>query len=279
MKDHEEPTADQALLTVDWAKQTDDFTMDHSPGQTTWGIYYLLSGEHCFFLKDRAYHIRKGDMVLIPLHALSKTTVTRKSLHERIILSLRKDALESLLPEWAGRLADGFARTPLLRLGQKEQGIVKGLIAKIQQEQECRQTGHEAYIRLLLSELLLTILRLTEGEPVEIAEYPSSLPYKVSEVAQYIGRHYAETLTLAQLSSQFHISPFYISRIFTQITGLSIISYINHVRVEEARRLLQETDLSVTEIALLVGYQSVTHFGRVFKAAMGASPQRFRKNN
>ena len=279
MKDHGEPAADQVLLAIDWAKQTDDFTMDRSPGQTTWGIYYLLSGEHCFFLKDRAYHIRKGDMVLIPLHALSKTTVTRKSPHERIVMNLREDAMESLLPEWAEQLADSFSRNPLLRLGQKEQMAVKGLIAKIQYEQESRQTGHEAYIRLLLSELLLTILRLTEGEPAEIVEYPSSLPYKVSEVAQYIGNHYAETLTLAQLSGQFHISPFYISRIFTQITGLSIISYINHVRVEEARRLLQDTDLSVTEIALQVGYQSVTHFGRVFKAAMGASPQRYRKNH
>ncbi|MCL6456549.1 MAG: AraC family transcriptional regulator [Gorillibacterium sp.] len=278
MKDQGELVPIDALFTIDLAKRTDDFNMDQHHFHNAWEIYFLLSGERCYFIKDRAYHVRKGDLILIPVHALHKTTSTRKGSHERILINFRKEAIGNLLPQWEAEVTNIFAEFPLLRLNQKEQGVVRTLMTKMLTELEIRQTGHEAYTKLLLSELLITLLRLTEGRPTEIADYPNSLHYKVSEVAQYIGKHYAETLTLGQLSGLFHISPFYLSRIFTQVTGLSIISYINHVRVEEARKLLQETDLSVTEIALQVGYQSVTHFGRVFKTAMGASPQKYRKN-
>ncbi|PEE73423.1 hypothetical protein COM81_28730 [Priestia megaterium] len=108
-------------------------------------------------------------------------------------------------------------------------------------------------------------------------EYHNSLHEKVSEIVRYINNHYMDLLTLHSLSKQFHISPYYLSRIYKKGTGFSFVEYLNQVRINEAQKLLKTTSLSVTSIAEKVGYENPTHFGRVFKKVTGISPLKYRK--
>lgn len=265
------------LIRIEAVKYMEEARTDAQHELDAYEIFYLVSGERYHFIKDRTYHLHKGDLVLIPTHVLHKTTSARKDGHERILVHFRWEALAGLLPEYEERIPALFAEFPHIRLSVKEQAAIRHILDSMLYETEADKPGAERYVRLLLAELLLVLVRLTEGRHAEVAEFPNSLHHKVSEVAQYIGAHYGESITLNGLSDRFRISPFYLSRIFHQVTGLPVVSYINHVRVEEARLLLATTDLSVTEVALRTGYQSVTHFGRVFKAAVGLSPQKFRQ--
>ncbi|WP_058302672.1 AraC family transcriptional regulator [Gorillibacterium timonense] len=265
------------LIWIEAVKYKEAAQADAHHDHEAYELYYLVSGERYFFIKDRTYHLHKGDLVLIPTHVLHKTSSARKDGHERILINFRWEALNGLLPEYEAQIPLMFAEFPHIRLSGKEQAVIRRILDSMLFEMEADKPGAERYARLLLAEMVLLLLRLTEGRHAEVAEFPNSLHHKVSEVARYIGDHYGEPITLNGLSDQFRISPFYLSRIFHQVTGLPVVSYINHVRVEEARLLLASTDLSVTEVALRTGYQSVTHFGRVFKSAVGLSPQKFRQ--
>ncbi|MEO3946623.1 AraC family transcriptional regulator [Gorillibacterium sp. CAU 1737] len=265
------------LVRVEAVKYKEAVQTETHHDHEAYELYYLVAGERYFFIKDRTYHMHKGDLVLIPTHVLHKTSSARKDGHERILIHFRKEALDGLLPEYEERILDMFAQFPHIRLSVKEQAVIRRIVDSMLYELEAEKPGAERYARLLLAELILLLIRITEGRHAEVAEFPNSLHHKVSEVAQFIGEHYGEPITLNGLSERFHISPFYLSRIFHQVTGLPVVSYINHVRVEEARLLLATTEMSVTEIALKTGYQSVTHFGRVFKAAVGLSPQKYRQ--
>lgn len=75
-----------------------------------------------------------------------------------------------------------------------------------------------------------------------------------------------------------HISKSYLSRQFKRQTGMTVIGYVNRLRVEAAKRLLTGSELRVDEIAYQVGFESPKYFYRVFKAAAGASPAAFRKS-
>ena len=97
-------------------------------------------------------------------------------------------------------------------------------------------------------------------------------------VVQYLHAHYTEPITLEQLAQMEHISKSYLSRRFRQQTGMSVIRYVNRLRVEAAKRLLIGSKLRVNEIAYQVGFESPKYFYRVFKAAAGASPAAFRKS-
>ena len=96
-------------------------------------------------------------------------------------------------------------------------------------------------------------------------------------VADYISEHFDETITLDLLADQFYISKYYLSRTFKEITGYGISEYLNIHRIREAKRLLEETDLSVQQIARKLGYESITYFEKVFKTYMTMSPLKYRK--
>jgi YesN/AraC family two-component response regulator len=97
-------------------------------------------------------------------------------------------------------------------------------------------------------------------------------------IAAYIEERSMEDLSLDKLARMVCMSRFNFCRAFKGRFGMSFISYLNSLRVKKAARLLEDSHLSITEIATFVGYESVTHFGRVFKAVYGETPTAFRRS-
>lgn len=92
----------------------------------------------------------------------------------------------------------------------------------------------------------------------------------------HIENHYSEKLSLNSIADQIHISPVYLSNLFTKVVGKSITEYLQRLRVQHAKRFLLATDLSVSEIAQKVGYSDVKYFVKIFKRLTGLTPSCFR---
>ena len=96
------------------------------------------------------------------------------------------------------------------------------------------------------------------------------------EILIFIQSHFAEKLTLKMLAEEFHLSEKYVSRYFVENFHLTFSNYVIHLRLTEARKMLESTELSVTEIAFQVGFPNVSYFIRSFKEAYGTSPLKYR---
>ncbi|GAB4416839.1 MAG: hypothetical protein OHK0032_12870 [Thermodesulfovibrionales bacterium] len=96
-------------------------------------------------------------------------------------------------------------------------------------------------------------------------------------IAAYIEDNYMEDLTLERLAGMACMNIYKFSKIFNERTGQSLPSYLNRIRIKKAAELLMNHDLSITEIALEVGYKSVEHFIRLFREVYGVSPRGYRK--
>lgn len=96
-------------------------------------------------------------------------------------------------------------------------------------------------------------------------------------IITWIEEHYHETFTLSQISEELHLTKTYISRIFHEETGSSLMEYVTARRIRQASLLLYETDLSVELIGEKVGFPNISYFCQVFKKHIGTSPNQLRK--
>ena len=98
----------------------------------------------------------------------------------------------------------------------------------------------------------------------------------VKESLAYIERHYQETMSVTDISRALGTSSSYLSRVFKESTGETIIRTINQKRIEKAKAYLGETDLKVYEVADILGFENVTYFSRFFKKHTGMSPKEYK---
>ena len=102
-------------------------------------------------------------------------------------------------------------------------------------------------------------------------------PPVITKAKQFIEEHHTEDLTLSQVAQAVHTSVFYFCKLFKKATDINFTEFVSRTRVEKAKNLLLNPNLRVSEIAYEVGFQSLTHFNRVFKKIVGRSPTEFRE--
>ena len=103
-------------------------------------------------------------------------------------------------------------------------------------------------------------------------------PYRVRLARTFISNHRTEDINLADVARATHVSSFYFCKIFKKATGLTFVEYRNRLRIESAKKMLLNLNLTVSEIAYSVGFQSLTQFNRLFRRVVGKSPTRFRSH-
>ncbi|MBO7170199.1 MAG: helix-turn-helix domain-containing protein [Clostridia bacterium] len=99
------------------------------------------------------------------------------------------------------------------------------------------------------------------------------------KVMQYVKAHRHSTVTLGEISKHLSFSPSHVSHTFKKETGRSIPAYLTELRLSDACSLLQSSSLSVTEIALSVGFSDANYFSMVFKRSLGVSPLEYKKKS
>jgi len=101
-------------------------------------------------------------------------------------------------------------------------------------------------------------------------------PPVIARARNYIHEHQTEELSLGQVAKAVNMSSFYFCKMFKKVTGINFTDYVARVRIEKSKNLLLNPNLRVSEIAFEVGFQSLTHFNRVFKKLIGQSPTEYR---
>lgn len=96
-------------------------------------------------------------------------------------------------------------------------------------------------------------------------------------ILEYIHHNYRENLKLSNLAELFGYNSSYLGKVFTRTTGKSFNSYVDEVRIERSKELLDSAEYKVYEIAALVGYTNVDYFHKKFKKYVGMSPAEYRK--
>ncbi len=257
-------------------KRESYFEMDKSHVHDFFEIYYLISGTRRIFIDDSIYTVNKGDIVLIPEGIIHRTSYNNEKAHERIDCTFDRRYIDDI-PEVKAEFLRLFGEYPVLALHSVHREYVERILNNIRSEYEDPDEFSDDSVRSLLHQLVICLVRLKALQTSCIQnDMGDSL---IQEAARYIRANFSNPLTLESVSAHINISPTYFSKKFKAVTGFGYREYLVNVRLQEASRLLLETKLSITEIALKCGFNDSNYFGDVFRHAKGVSPVNYRKNN
>ena len=122
---------------------------------------------------------------------------------------------------------------------------------------------------------LLTLLMESSWHREAHTNVPKKM--EISRVKSFLDEHYEEKLSLESVASHFFIDKHYLARLFKEQYGVTLVTYLQQVRITHAKRMLRFTDKSIEEIGLECGIGELNYFSRVFKKPEGVSPSEFRR--
>ena len=122
---------------------------------------------------------------------------------------------------------------------------------------------------------LLTLLMESSWHREAHTNAPKKM--EISRVKSFLDEHYEEKLSLESVASHFFIDKHYLARLFKEQYGVTLVTYLQQVRITHAKRMLRFTDKSIEEIGLECGIGELNYFSRVFKKLEGVSPSEFRR--
>lgn len=150
--------------------------------------------------------------------------------------------------------------------------FVSSLLGALQHEWKTRQKHQQQICSALVQALIHLMLRAFE----DVDGSGDFIPGKIAvRVNHYLNEHFHEPLSLAHIAHAMHISRNYLATLYKQETSTTIGQALRRIRLEHAKKMLLETDLSAQQIARAVGYASPEHFSRVFQQQEGVPPGRY----
>lgn len=264
---------------IDWAHRDAGYDMRTFHIHKKYELYYEVEGTRRYYIDDSAYLVNAGNVVLIGPDSIHKTGSVADSSHTRYVINFSHEYLQSLSAAFPDvNFYECFdAGVHLLTISSRKQAVVENLLAQIWALQEDDSPAADALRKVHLSSLLLYLADYTRSYQKEQSGAERIQNKTIDSIQSYISTHYKDDLTLTSIAAQFYMSPYYVSRLFKKTTNLSLVEYVNSVRVMAAKRLLENTNFKVTRVSEEAGFSTTAHFSRVFKESTGLSPQQYRK--
>lgn len=262
---------------IDKIKREANFKMKTSHVHPFYDVTYLLSGECTCFVNHSIYKLAKGDLIIIQPGDIHRSTFHGKTQVERYVLSFREEQLNWIRSLIGEEVVAKSLQTGVISIPNKRRDYVEALLDKLLFENDGPDILSPAFIQAGLLELLLFIIRCQQYEKNVFKEIDVDNRL-MQEIATYIYDNYDKKISLDDMAEQFHISRSYLSKKFKITTGFGFKEYLVNVRIQNACRLLLETNKSITDIAFECGFNDSNYFGDAFRRIKGISPNKYRKN-
>ncbi len=149
------------------------------------------------------------------------------------------------------------------------------LFEEIKSELQEKQSQYEELCVTKLLNILFLLKRKCEKSTSPFKQYMD----EISLAVQVMNKEYEKNHSLEDYAKKCRMSKYHFLRIFKSVVGCTPIEYRNRIRLEHAKELLCDTNQTVGEIALAIGYSSNVYFCNAFKEKFGMSPSQYRKNN
>lgn len=239
-------------------------------------VYFQISGDRYLLSNGKFNHMEAGGLLWIRTFDLHQSFQGQNPHGIRAVMYFTEEYLRGVFQERADELLALFTGPfRAMRLDGFQQGKVLELLYEMEQGVAA---GQDLYCKFVFGQLVLLLEYWSHGA-VPVPQETASIDPKydrIASVLSYLKTHRAEKLRLEDVAKEFFVTPYYLSRTFKECMGITFVSYINHLKVEKAKELLSK-EKNITTVSMELGYETLTHFERVFKSITGVSPTTWKK--
>jgi AraC family transcriptional regulator len=230
----------------------------------------LASGERWLDGKREQERRRVGDIAIIPAGIPHRCNWNRAV--QFGILAIEPALLQQIGQDWVN--PDRLELIPRFMSEQDE--LMQGIFSTLRKELTTGGIGGHLLVDSLKTALTIHLLRNYCTTSPKLSSYSNGLSQsKLTLVKEYIKVHLDRDLKLTEIAAIAQMSPYHFLRLFKQSTGVTPHQYILQSRIDKAKYLLQQSELSMTEIAMRVGFCDQSHLTRCFKRILGVTPKQF----
>ena len=245
-----------------------NITMKNIQNHSHYEILYVIDGERILVAEKKQYLLNKNNIALIPpytLHRTLKSVEYSSEKYKKYLINFTRDFIGKFAMSMDVDVFSVFSQNLILiQFDDEEAKFVENTMIQMLKYNNTGELCDEQMFRLLLCSLLTFFAKKLPKE----SAYKENL--LTDKIITYMENNFDQDINLEVLAKQFYVSKYEISRMFVKNVG--------RIRIENSKKLLRETPLSITRISELAGFHSSSNFARVFKKSTGVSPVQYRKN-
>ena len=258
----------------------------------TYEIFIFEEGQCNYFIHDTMYDLQPGDIILLDRFTLHKTNTVSPDTYVRSAVHFS--------PAWLGRifpvlgmpnlldpfhnLDNGILRTGFNASGQYVAEKIKWIAKQLKKiDQEYQSTGKinsilETELKIEFLQLLMRIYKMSQCPQMHVEQKKTERKQHAENIVSWINQHYCEKISLERIAKEFNLNKYYVSHVFKEVTGYTVMQYVMECRLIQVKYLLEmKLDQSLEEIFRSTGFASAAHFSRFFKERIGMTPTSYRK--
>ena len=228
-------------------------------------IHYIISGHGIYTVGNLQHHLGPGDAFLIRPGKTVVYAADAKDPWQYCFFAFNGQAAEQYLNR------TGFAAADVIHLGNDR---IHDLVCETTEMLSNYPRNMDIYA---LSQLMKMLLFFAEHHDDESIEKSHPIRPDIQKVLDYISYHYADPITVIDMSRLVALERSYFCRTFKNATGLAPKDYLTNFRLDKARYLLTETNMPIGKVSEAVGFRSFSSFSRLFTAQYQQSPSNYRK--
>ncbi|GAB2553285.1 AraC family transcriptional regulator [Gracilibacillus alcaliphilus] len=274
----------EELISVEYRMTSDpDHGQMHS--HDAFEIYMFHHGKCRYLIHQECYELLPGDILLMNGMTLHKPNVPAGCEYVRSHVHFSPEVVKGLLETiQASEVLEIFESCGhfLIRTndynGLNEVETIFKRLSEVGNNEDRTTKLNVWENKLLIGQLLIRVHALLREVKCDTLPNKRGKTYHAERITQFIQNNFHEPLTISTIAKQLNLNKSYISHVFKEITGFTVMEYVMACRLKHAKYLLEtDWDKSIKQIAYESGFENPAHFSRFFKEKQHLAPKDYRK--
>ncbi len=243
-------------------------------------LVFVKKGKLYISSEDYAGTLHKGEMILHRPNELHSLTCPTNSFPITIIIGFEcnTDSLNSLsLAPTLLTLSQIKALAEIIKIGRTIFAPPYNTPIYNMKKKKSVPFGNEQLLKIYLETFLIELVKGKSAQKLS-AKAPAPAPTKMNDIIAYLEENYLQKILIDELVFMFNSNRSKLCREFKEATGTTVLEYINRKKIEHAKRLLLETNASITQIAEQMHFDTIHYFTFFFKKQTGLTPKEFQRS-